>query len=413
MKRIIIFSAIALSAISALSSCENDPLKDVPESTVYLSTGVTPANEVSYVVIKDAVFGGETVVGSKEVSFKLLSTDPVGADVTAVLKVDESLLSAGETLLPESAYTIGNATATILNGESESAEAYTLTLSPEAVSGQGNFTLPLSIEITAGKAVLSNTLAVVKVRLSESSINSEFVPQNSKRVANDRFSYGAYVDEYGMPYGGYDYTDYAMGPGCAFDQDATTEWYSYAVETEAEAASDYSYYYGVIEEVKFNEPVALKGLVVSANSASDYYPWRARRISLMFKYEGENDYVWDKPYGDGNLYDDSWNVVGVDENEDEKMHTYCPILASDIPSIPDYKPSPADFLITDANYSNFTIDLSDKLGGKKVQSVLIIPAKLECYQDGWNDTLQDFNYTYFYDIWYGTVVSEISFFEAE
>lgn len=413
MKRIIIFSAIALSAISVLSSCEKDPLKNVPESTVYLSTGTTTANEASYVVIIDAVTDGQSIIGSKEVSFKLLSAEPVGADVTAVLKVDESLLAAGETLLPESAYTIGTASATIAKGESESAEAYTLTLSPEAVSGQGNFTLPLTVEITAGKAVLNSTLAVVNVRLSESTINTEFVPQNSRRVANDRFSYGAYVDEYGITYAGYDYTDYKMGLSCAFDQDASTEWYSCAVETEAEAASDYSYYYGVIEEVKFNEPVALKSIVLSANSASQYYAYRARRISLMFKYEGESDYVWDKPYGDGNLYDDSWNVIGVDENEDEKMHSYCPKLGSDIPSIPDYKPSPADFLVTDPNYSNFIIDLSDKLQGKKVQSVLILPAKLECYQDDWNDTLQDFNYTYYYDIWYGTVVSEISFFEAE
>lgn len=411
MKRIIIFSAIALSAISVFSSCEKDPLKNVPESTVYLSTGVTPANEVNYVITSDAVTGGESVVGTREVSFKLLSAEPVGADVTAVLKVDESLLAAGETLLPESAYTIGTASVTIAKGESESAESYTLTLNPEAVSGVGSYALPLTVELTAGKAVLSSGLSVMTVRLSRNCKNSDAVPQNWKRLSNESFSYAPYVDEYGMPYAGYDYTDYGMGLSCAFDQNTDTDWYSYAVETDAEAASDYSYYYGVIAEVKFNVPVALKGLVVSANSTSDYYSYRARRISLMFKYEGENEYVWDKPYGDGNLYDENWNVVGVDPNEDEKMHTYCPKLDANIGSIPDYKPSPADFLITEAQYSNFAIDLSAKLEGKKVQSVLILPAKLAVYQDEWNGTLQDFNYLYYYDIWYGTVVSEISFFE--
>ena len=37
---------------------------------------------------------------------------------------------------------------------------------------------------------------------------------------------------------------------------------------------------------------------------------------------------------------------------------FCPQLSADAPQIEGYRPSPADFLITEAKYSTFAIDLS-------------------------------------------------------
>lgn len=405
MKRINLIAALAVAALAFASCTEKDPLADVPESTIYLSAGAAQANEVNYVINYDAFTGTETIVGSTDISVSLCALEAVGADVTAELKVDASLVAAGWTLLPEQAYTITTSTATILKDAKQSTEPFAISIDPQVVEEFGSYMLPLTIEIKAGKAVLSTTAAVVNVKFVRNRTNADIVPEGWRRITNDRFTAGDYVDEEGNSYSGYDYSDYGMGISCAFDNDVTTEWYNYYDD------SNYSYYYGCLSEVKFNEPVNIKGIIVSMNPESEFYGYRARRISVMFKYSGDADYTWDKDYSDGYIYDDEWNIIGTSEIADEGYYTFCPKLAADAPEIPGYTPSPADFLITDANYANFAIDLSEKTAGRKVVSMLILPACLVCYQDGWNDEMQDFNYTYYYDAWCNTTVGEISIFE--
>ena len=408
MKRFIYFSAIALAAAVAFSSCtEKDPLANVPESTIYLSAGTVQSGEVNYVINYDALTGAVTPVGTKEISITLCSTEAVGADVTAELKVDESLVAAGWSLLPEAAYTLSATSATILKDAKESTETFSLTLNPDAaeVAAFGSYMLPLTVDVKAGKAVLSSSAAVVYVKFVRNRLNGDIVPEGWSKISSDRFTAGDYVDNYGTSYAGYDSSDYGMGISSAFDNDVTTEWYSYCDE------SNYSYYYGCFVEVKFNEPVNVKGLIVSMNPDSQYYAYRPRRVSVMFKYSGDDDYTWDKEYSDGYIYDDNGNIVGTADIADEGYYTFCPKLDGDAPQIPGYTPSHADFLITDANYANFAIDLSAKTSGKIVESMLILPAQLRVYQDGWNDELSDFNYTYYYDGYYETTVGEISIFE--
>ena len=177
------------------------------------------------------------------------------------------------------------------------------------------------------------------------------------------------------------------------------------------AYSDTDSYCGVFAELTFNEPVNIKGLIVAADPDNAYYPYRPRRVSIMFKYEGDSDYTWDKTFGDGYEYDENWNPIGESDEKDDAYYTFCPKLSDDAPQIEGYCPSPADFLITEAKYSTFAIDLSQKVNGRKVQSLIIMPAKLYVYQDGWNDTLQDFNYTYYYDGVQGVFTNEFIFFE--
>ena len=419
MKRFIYFSAIALAAAVAFSSCtEKDPLANVPESTIYLSAGNLQSSEVNYVINYDALTGAVTPVGTKEISITLCSTEAVGADVTAELKVDESLVAAGWSLLPEAAYTLSATSATILKDAKESTETFSLTLNPDAaeVAAFGSYMLPLTVEVKAGKAVLSSSAAVVYVKFVRNRLNGDIVPEGWSKISTDRFTAGDYVDGSGTSYAGYDYSDYGMGISSAFDNDLNTEWYSCCAYWDDSSqsyvyAEDNSAYYGCLAEVKFNKPVDVKGLIVSMNSESQYYGYRPRRISVMFKYSGDSDYTWDKEYSDGYQYDENWNVIGTTEIADEGYYTFCPKLSSDAPQIPDYTPSPADFLITEAQYTNFAIDLTQKVAGKKVESMLILPAALSTYQDGWNDALQDYNYTYYYDIYFGTSVGEISIFE--
>lgn len=172
--------------------------------------------------------------------------------------------------------------------------------------------------------------------------------------------------------------------------------------------------------------------MVSANPDDQYYGYyRARRLSIMFRYEGEDSYTWDKPYSNGYLYDEDGNYIGVDEeNGDEAYFTFCPMLDADIEMIPGYKPSAADFMITDANYSNFQIDLTGKLAGRKVVSMIIAPAALYVgrqylldddgnyvtdedgnYLFNYDEEKQDFIYEYYYDKVYGSYVNEITLFE--
>lgn len=407
MKRFIYFSAIALAAAVAFSSCtEKDPLANVPESTIYLSAGNLQSSEVNYVINYDALTGAVTPVGTKEISITLCSTEAVGADVTAELKVDESLVAAGWSLLPEAAYTLSATSATILKDAKESTETFSLTLNPDAaeVAAFGSYMLPLTVEVKAGKAVLSSSAAVVYVKFVRNRLNGDIVPEGWSKIISDRYTAAAYVDAEGNSYAGYDYSDYNLGLSNAFDNDVNTEWYAYCY-------GDYSEYYGCFAEVKFNEPVNVKGLIVSMNTESQYYPYRPRRVSVMFKYSGDDGYTWDKEYSDGYIYDDNGNIVGTADIADEGYYTFCPKLDEDAPQIPGYTPSPADFLITDANYANFAIDLSAKTEGRKVESMIILPAQLRVYQDGWNDELSDFNYTYYYDGYYETTVGEISIFE--
>ncbi len=67
---------------------------------------------------------------------------------------------------------------------------------------------------------------------------------------------------------------------------------------------------------------------------------------------------WDKTFVDGNEYDDNWNIIGESDEKDDAYYTFCPQLSADAPQIEGYCPSPADFLITEAKYSTFAIDLS-------------------------------------------------------
>ena len=135
-------------------------------------------------------------------------------------------------------------------------------------------------------------------------------------------------------------------------------------------------------------------------------------MSIMFQYEGDDDYTWDKTYGDGYEYDDNWNVIGYSDEKDDAYYTYCPMLGSgnNVDELPGYAPSPADFCINDYDYDNYAIDLSAKLAGKKVVGMIILPSALSVNQDGWNDEKQVFNYTYYYDYYWGTMVGEISLF---
>ncbi|MGM9791927.1 MAG: DUF1735 domain-containing protein [Candidatus Cryptobacteroides sp.] len=403
MKRIFVFSAIAVAALATFASCQKDPAAvEVPESTVYLTTGTATANEVNYVVNYDALTGAVSTVGATSFSVKLASTEPAGADITVNLKVDASLVASPWTLLPEAAYTISATTLTLAKDASES-EAITVTLNPETVTEFGSYLLPLTVEVTEGKAVLSTTAAVVNVKFAYNRLNGDIVPEGWSKLGNGTdFTVASYPGFEGFSDEGWELDN-------AFDGDVNTEWYSYSGYYDSEAgdyvyAEDYSAYYGCFAEVKFNEPTDLKGLIVSMNTDSQYYFYRARRLSVMFQYEGDEDYTWDKTYGYGAEYGD--------ETADEAYYTFCPMLGSsnNIAEIPGYAPSPADFLINEASYSNYAIDLTAKLEGKKVVGMIILPACLYVYQNGWNDELQDFNYTYYYDAYFGTIVGEISVF---
>ena len=409
MKRIFVFSAIAVAALATFASCQKDPADvEVPESTVYLTTGTATANEVNYVVNYDALTGAVSSVGATSFSVKLASTEPAGADITAQLKVDGSLVASPWTLLPEAAYTLSATTLTLAKDASES-EAVTVTLNPAAVTEFGSYLLPLTVEVTDGKAFLSTTAAVVNVKFAYNRLNSDIVPEGwTKLNSGSDFTVGAYAGFEG-------FVDEGFEIDKAFDNDVTTEWYSYCAYydgTNYVYSSDYSYYYGCYAEVKFSEPVDLKGIIVSMNVDSEYYYYRARRMSIMFQYEGDDDYTWDKTYGDGYEYDDNWNVIGYSDEKDDAYYTYCPMLGSgnNVDELPGYAPSPADFCINDYDYDNYAIDLSAKLAGKKVVGMIILPSALSVNQDGWNDEKQDFNYTYYYDYYWGTMVGEISLF---
>ena len=215
-------SAVLVAA--AFSSCENDPLADVAESTVYLSSGATPSNEVNYVINSDALTGAEETIGNASISLKLCAAEAVGADVTAILKVDESKVSSPWTLLPSSAYEIASATATISKGSAESSDSFAVTLKPEAVADFGSYVLPLTIEVTAGKATVSTSAAVLNVKFVRNKLNADVVPASWTRIGSDSFTAESFKDDDG-DYIGIDYSAYDLGLSAAFDGNLSTEWY--------------------------------------------------------------------------------------------------------------------------------------------------------------------------------------------
>ncbi|MGN1233298.1 MAG: DUF1735 domain-containing protein [Candidatus Cryptobacteroides sp.] len=421
MKRIFYVASAAIAAV-AFSSCENDPLADVAESTVYLSSGAASSNEVNYVINTDAVSGSEEVIGSASISLKLCAAEAVGADVTAVLKVDESKVASPWTLLPSSAYELTSTTATISKGSAESSDSYSLTLKPEAVADFGSYVLPLTVEITAGKAVLSTSASVLNVKFVRNRLNADVVPASWTRIANDAFTAESYKDSYG-DYIGVDYSAYGLGLASAFDSDLSTDWYGtcgyYDGSTyvySGTAADDY----GVWASVNFASPTALKGIIVSANPSSQYYSLRPRRLTVLLKYEGADDYDWDSKAfeagyqtdSEGNYVVDEYGYYVIDYNVGDDGTYLCISDNSGVnkAEIPGYQKADADYLIGDAQYSNHVIDLSSRVGNKKVVSMILIPATLACYKDEYDSELQDYYYAYYYDYYYGTATTEISLF---
>lgn len=411
MKRIIYISAMALAALATLVSCtQKTPV--TPASNVYIAAFSTPADEVNFVV-NDNVLTGETeTVGLQDISLKLLSAEAAASDITAALKVDESKVTSGWTLLPEAAYEVTEATASIAAGQTEGSGYFSLSLKPEALETAGSYLLPLTVEITSGNAQVSSS-ALVNVKVVKSIKYSDVVPADWIRVPSSKISAAAYPGYAGVVYEGYEVDK-------AFDNDVTTDWYwtSYDWDTGA-WASDYSWYgYGCIAEVRFSEPVALAGFIASMDLDSPNYSNRARRISIMFQYDGESDYDWDKPYGDGYEYDNNWNVIGESEDKDDAEYPFCPKLengipANDVKEIPGYQPSPADFVINEPKYENAAFSLVEKLAGRKVVGAIITPAKITSGQGDWNAALSDYNYNYCYDMYYGTAIGEIFFFESK
>lgn len=415
MKRIFIVSTMAVMA-GLFASCEKDPQgtsEDKTPSTVYLTTGLPMSDQVYYTINYTELTGKYDTTGTNVISLKLAALAEVSNAVKGTLKADFTKVPADWTAMPEGAFALTNATSEIAENAKEGTESFVVTLDTDKMADAGNYALPLTIEITGENAVLSetaNTVIVKFVRTVQGGASDGW-----SKIASDRYTAGALAN-----YVGIDYSDYGMGVAAAFDNDLTTGWYgttyySYTDDdgnTQYVYANDYSYDYGCFAEVVFNEPTALRGLVISVDPEGDYYKWYSpRRLSIMFKYEGDDDYTWDKPYSDGNVYDDEGNVTGTDENEDEKSFTFCPMLTGDEEIIPGYKPSAADFMITNPNYSAFEFDFSEKLAGKKVSAMIICPATLYGYQNGWNEEKQDFNYTYLYDVWDGTCVNEFTLFE--
>ena len=410
MKRILTISAMALAALATLVSCvQKTP--ELPVSKLYLTTGSTPANEVNYIINDNVLTGSQETVGLKDVALKLCSAEAVASEVSATLKVDESKVSSPWVLLPAEAYEITNANATIASGATESQTLLTLSLKPEVLENAGSYLLPLTIEVTGGNAEASSA-SVVNVKVVRNVTNSDIVPQGWKRVQSDRFTAGSLYNYTGVVYEGYEVSK-------AFDNDAKTEWYSGAYDfNTGNYADDYSYY-GCFAEVTFSEPVSLAGIIVGASKDATYYSKRARRLTIMFKYEGAEDYEWDKAWGDGWEYDENGNATGEEsEDIDDAYYYFCPkleggISANDIKEIPGYKPSPADFLISDPQYETAAIDLSTKVAGKKVVGMIIAPTKIQVDQDQewWDEALQDYYYYYYYDYYFGTSVGEIFIFE--
>lgn len=416
MKRFFIISALALAA-GVFVSCQKEAKEEqvsVETATIYLTSGL-PGEEVNYAITYNELTDKYETVGSNVVTLKLAAQKEVQTAVQATLKADMSKLPASWTAMPEGAFKFDRATAEIAAGAKEGKTTFQITLDADKMSEAGQYALPLAIETSSENAMVSSTATTVIVKFTRTI--EKGVPENWGKITSDNYTVNTYAD-----YAGFDYTSYDMGLASAFDNDLTTGWYAEAMywyedaEDETNSgwvyAQDYSSYYGCFAEVVFKEPVDLRGLVVSADPDNDYYWCRPRRLTIMFKYEGDDDYTWNKMYSDGYIYDDDWNIIGEDEeNEDEKYFTFCPALDENIGSIPGYKPSSDDYLITDANYEAFVLDLSEKLAGKKITAMIIAPARLYVGQADYNSELSDYNYEYGYDLFTGVFTNEITLFE--
>ncbi|MGM9753560.1 MAG: hypothetical protein ACI3ZK_05870, partial [Candidatus Cryptobacteroides sp.] len=110
MKKNLYFLSAAFCVL-ALAACQQENQEEpLPASSIYLTSGVTPANEVNFVVNYDALTDNETLVGNSEISLKLCSVEAVAENITA-----ELVVASGSTLAAE-AYEITNGTATIEAG---------------------------------------------------------------------------------------------------------------------------------------------------------------------------------------------------------------------------------------------------------------------------------------------------------
>lgn len=420
MKRFTYIFAIAAS-VAAVASC-TDPIGQAKQSTVYITTGRTPADEINIAVTFDALTQTEELVGLTDIQLGFRSTEAVEADITADIKVDEGKVSGQWKLLPAEAYEITNATASILKGAEEAAVPFGIKIKPEAVKEAGMYVLPVTFEVKDGNAVPSSSSAYVNVRLMRSVVNTDAVPEGWARIPSDKFTAAAYEGYAGLA---------PEAVAYAFDGDIKTEWYSYAASYDSENdsytyADDWSSYYGCYAEVTFSEPVEIAGLIVSISQDSDYYGYRARRLSVMFKYEGEEYYTWDKTNIDGYQIDENGDYVTDDDGNyvfdynvgDDGYYRHKSLIttedgankSNDITAIPEYQPSPADFVIDEPLYTSYAVNFAEKTAGRKVASIVICPAKISCYQDGWCDEVNDFWYSYYYDYMWGTSVGEIFLF---
>ncbi len=410
MKKILSISALALAAGLLFVSCEKEPdAGTVVNDSIYLTAGLPVSNEVYYSLTVDELTGKTETVGTNEISLKLCSNAEVKNAASATLKADFSKVPSNATRMPEEGYSLVRATAEIAAGAKEAAETFLVTINAEAMPEAGIYVLPLTIEATSDNTEVSATANTVTVRFIRN-INKADTPEGWTKISSDRYTAGALESYVGWEYEGETVAE-------AFDGDLSTGWYSTTYDWSSYTyADDDSYNYGCFAEVVFNEAVALKGLTVAADPDSDYYRYRPRRLSIMFKYEGEEEYTWDKEYS---------------YSTDEYAYEQVSLIEGEVESVPENQPSPADFLITKPDYSTYNIDLTEKLAGRKVSSMIILPATLyvgNVYL--WNDEgtdyqydengypikkfdeeQQDYWYEYSYDIYYGAFVNEFVLFE--
>ncbi len=408
MKKILSISALALAAGLLFVSCEKEPdAGTVVNDSIYLTTGLPVSNEVYYSLTVDELTGKTETVGTNEISLKLCSNAEVKNAASATLKADFSKVPSNATRMPEEGYSLVRATAEIAAGAKEAAETFLVTINAEAMPEAGIYVLPLTIEATSDNTEVSATANTVTVRFIRN-INKADTPEGWTKISSDRYTVGALESYVGWEYEGETVAE-------AFDGDLSTGWYSTVYDSSNGFATDNSYYYGCFAEVVFNEAVALKGLTVAADPDSDWYGYRPRRLSIMFKYEGEDDYTWDKEYS---------------YSTDEYIYQQVSLIEGEVESVPENQPSPADFLITKPDYSTYNIDLTEKLAGRKVSAMIILPATLyvgSVYEtdesgnyvtdeDGnyvrkFDEEQQDYWYEYYYDIYYGAFVNEFVLFE--
>ncbi|MCM1177603.1 MAG: DUF1735 domain-containing protein [Clostridium sp.] len=388
MKQYLKLFATVAAGMAVLASCNEGSKVDVPAANVYITTGTTPSDEVTYVRTYNALTGKDETVGNTTVNLKFCSTEAVAANVSGEIFTNSNLVKSGYQMLPENAYSIVSASSTIEAGKKEGTTAFQIELAPEALTEVGAYMLPVVIKVTDGNAEVNAKAECVYVKVTYNKINDDIVEPELKRISNDRLTLGEAAGYEGIEYEGLEIAN-------AFDDDINTEWCCGCYDYDTQG---YSSSYGASAMVTFDTPVSLAQITVAISPESADFKYRARRLTIFFKFEGESDFNWDsKP----------WNF---DDNGDEGEYT----VASNnegvnISEIPGYQGSAADFLV-DAN-DTCTIDLTEATGGRKVEAIVIIPATIYCYQGDWNDTDNDFNYLYYYDAIYGTNIGDFYLYE--